>query len=301
MTTPINGLNGINPLGINSNSIKNTSEENTKNMLFSMMYEMMLQNMMSSSDDGMGIGSSLAYSPSTSGSSSNLAESLQALGNYNTNRINYNPVSLSQDSFDLGKLSAEYESNGDVGSIANNSGDIGGKSYGIWQLASNTGSLASFMNWVKDTDPNTYASLENAKLKDGDSFGKNFDLQWKSLASSSPKEFGNLQFNYIKENYYDAAAKKIYASTGVDINSRSAALKNVLWSTAVQHGAQGAASIFSKINLKDSDSSVISSIYNERQKVNVYFRDSSQAVKNSVYNRFASEKNQALEMLDGRA
>ncbi|MDT8717904.1 vgrg protein [Clostridium sp. 19966] len=304
MSTPINGLNNVNSMLINSNSVTNNTAEDTKDTMFNMMYQMVLDSMLSSSADGMGIGSSLAYSLNGQTSSSGLASSLNTIGEYNSNRINYGSYSnnksqqaINGSDFDLGKLSAEYESNGDAGSISYNSGDIGGKSYGIWQLASNTGSLNSFMNWLKNNNSSVYSSLENAKLQDGNSFGNNFDSAWKSVADKSSKEFGNLQFNYIKQNYYDAAAERIYKSTGVNINTKSDALKNVLWSAAVQHGAQGAANIFSKINLKDTDSNIISNVYNERQKVNLYFRDSSQAVKNSVYNRFAEEKNQALSML----
>jgi len=54
--------------------------------------------------------------------------------------------------------------------------------------------------------------------------------------------------------------------------------------------------VFSKLNLKNSDGNIINDLYNERQKVNIYFRDSSAEIKQSVYNRFTREKQDMLNM-----
>ncbi len=69
-------------------------------------------------------------------------------------------------------------------------------------------------------------------------------------------------------------------------------------STVVQHGVGGTLSVFSKLNLNKSDGNIINDLYNERQKVNVYFKDSSAAVKQSVYNRFTKEKQDMLSMFN---
>jgi hypothetical protein len=45
---------------------------------------------------------------------------------------------------------------------------------------------------------------------------------------------------------------------------------------------------------------IITGVYNERQKVDVYFSGSSQAVKNGVYNRFTHEREDALKMLNSQ-
>ena len=45
----------------------------------------------------------------------------------------------------LGDLSALYESNGDPGCVSTGYGDLGGISYGAYQLASNTGSVEEFI------------------------------------------------------------------------------------------------------------------------------------------------------------
>ena len=71
-----------------------------------------------------------------------------------------------------------------------------------------------------------------------------------------------------------------------------------MWSTAVQHGVNGSVNVFSKVNLNGSDKEIINGVYNERQKVNQYFRSSSVDVRKSVYNRFNRERQDALNMLE---
>lgn len=64
-------------------------------------------------------------------------------------------------------------------------------------------------------------------------------------------------------------------------------------------GVSGVVRIFKKVNLKGSQSDIITGFYNERQRVDVYFSRCSQEVKNSVYYRFIQEKSDALKMLNG--
>lgn len=45
----------------------------------------------------------------------------------------------------LGDLSASYESNGNSGCVSSGAGDLGGISYGAYQLASNAGSVDAFI------------------------------------------------------------------------------------------------------------------------------------------------------------
>jgi len=199
----------------------------------------------------------------------------------------------------LGYSSAKYESDLNPEAISNTSGDIGGKSYGVWQFSSETGSLDSFINSLNGSSKEFYSKLTEAKAKDGNKFGENFDATWTSIATSNKDEFLKLQQDSIKQNYYDVAALALKTKYGFDISKKSEALKESLLSTAVQHGASGTLSVFSKLNLNKSDGNIINDLYNERQKVNVYFKDSSAAVKQSVYNRFTREKQDMLNMLDG--
>jgi len=200
----------------------------------------------------------------------------------------------------FGSTSAKYESNGNPGTVSNTPGDYGGKSYGAWQFSSKTGSLDSFVNSLNKKENWIYSKLSEAKAKDSNRFGKNFDTAWISIALSDKDKFLKLQQDCIKENYYDTAAEALKSKYGFDISKKGNALKESFFSTVVQHGVGGTLSVFSKLNLNNSDGNIINDLYNERQKVNVYFRSSSSQVKQSVYNRFTKEKQDMLSMLNAK-
>lgn len=200
----------------------------------------------------------------------------------------------------LGIRASKYESDLNPGEVSDTPGDYGGKSYGAWQFSAETGSLESFINSLKGNNNDIYSRLTYAKAKDGNSFGENFDATWKSIARENGNRFLRIQQNYVKENFYDVASQILKSRYNFDINGRSNALKESLWSTVVQHGVGGATSIFSKLNLNNSDGNIINDLYNERQNVNVYFRSSSPEVRQSVYNRFTREKQDMLNMLSER-
>ncbi|MCL1880219.1 MAG: hypothetical protein FWF71_06370, partial [Actinomycetia bacterium] len=197
----------------------------------------------------------------------------------------------------LGALSALYESNGNPGVIGNTAGDPGGKSYGAWQLASNEGSVAAFISWLKSANPSYASTLSQAFAADGYRYGSNFDAAWRRLAANDSSGFLSLQRSYIKTEYYDKASRLLLSQYGFNVNSRSFALRNVLWSTAVQHGPYGAPLIFSRAGLNGSDRDIINRVYNERSKVSIYFPRCSVSVQNSVLNRFKAERQAALAML----
>jgi hypothetical protein len=194
----------------------------------------------------------------------------------------------------LGSLSAKYESSGEPGTIADNQGDWGGKSYGLYQLAVNMGSMDSFLMWLKGADVKIYNRLISARIKDG-GYGVNFDSEWKSIAREQREHFANLQHSYIKISYYDPVVDHFKGK--IDFNKRSKALQNTIWSTSVQHGVGGAINIISKQNLKGTDREIIVGIYNERMKVGIYFANSSPSIRAGVYKRFEQELQEALAML----
>lgn len=238
----------------------------------------------------------------------NLDDSLGAMSNFNsimrgaTQSLSNNDSKSSDIKFNgVGFTSAKYESNANPGTISNTPGDYGGKSYGAFQFSSKTGSLDSFVNSINKKDEQVYSRLSEAKARDGNKFGANFDSAWISIALSDKNKFMKLQQDCIKENYYDTAAQALKSKYGFDISKKGEALKESLFSTVVQHGVGGTLSVFSKLNLKNSDDNIINDLYNERQKVNVYFRSSSQEIKQSVYNRFTKEKQDMLNMLDGES
>ena len=92
------------------------------------------------------------------------------------------------------------------------------------------------------------------------------------------------------------------------MNTRSAALRDVVWSTAVQHGGgtpivhRAIATLNCTTADPTYDKQLISAIYAERGRKKadgtlVYFGKSSPAVQAGVANRFRNEQADALAML----
>ncbi len=187
----------------------------------------------------------------------------------------------------LGSLSAKYESRGNPGTIANNKGDIGGKSYGSYQLTVNSGNAQKFAEWY------------GGALKGKKAGTVAFDKAWKAEASKNPAKFAQAQHEYIKKTHYDPAVAAVKKETGVDVTKYPKAIQDVLWSTAVQHGFYGAKNIFKNAGIEPgmSASEIINRVYNERSKVNVYFKSSSPSIRNSLKKRFEQERKDALLML----
>jgi hypothetical protein len=195
----------------------------------------------------------------------------------------------------MGSLSAKYESTGSPGTISNTKGDPGGKSYGVFQFASNMGSLNGFLMWLSSADANIYSRLMEARSQDGGN-GSHFDAMWVQISNENSQHFYDLQYTYIKSVYFDPVVA-YFKPKGLDIEARSKTLQNVVWSTSVQHGVGGAETIIGLQNLSASDREIIIGIYNERMKVDVYFNSSSPSVRQAVYNRFERELQDALAML----
>lgn len=190
-------------------------------------------------------------------------------------------------SLSLGSLSAKYESSGNAGVIARTKGDIGGASYGKYQLTTSSGHASSF------------AKSYGGALKGKKAGTQAFDTAWKTEYKKNPKAFEKAQHNYIAQKHYQPALASAKKATGIDFSKMGNAVQNVIWSIGVQHGAGGTSSIFRNAGLKkgDSPATVIKKVYAERMKTSKYFSSSPQSIRNSVYNRFKRELADALKML----
>ena len=126
-----------------------------------------------------------------------------------------------------------------------------------------------------------------------------FDAAWKKEASANPSKFKQAQHSYIATQHYQPAVNAFKSTTGIDVAKAPIGIQNMIWSIGVQHGAGGARNIFKNAGVKKGDSwaSIINKVYAERSKVNIYFKSSSQQIKNSVYNRFQNEKKEALKQI----
>jgi murein DD-endopeptidase MepM/ murein hydrolase activator NlpD len=201
----------------------------------------------------------------------------------------------------LGTLSAKYETGGrGPGTVSTGAGDRGGVSYGSYQMASKLGVATRF---VKQDGFPWLADFRNLTAGTAD-----FTACWKRIAKNEPDAFQNAQHDFIKKTHYDLLVAKIISDDGLDVNSRCHALKDVVWSTAVQHG--GATSIvhkaLAKVKVEKTDPGfdelVIRAIYAERGRTKpdgslAYFSRNSPNVQKGVANRFKNELKDALAML----
>ncbi|NUZ04388.1 hypothetical protein [Piscinibacter koreensis] len=198
----------------------------------------------------------------------------------------------------LGALSARFESNGNPGSIGHDS--TGGFSYGAYQIATKTGTMAEFLKFLEKNAPAIAARLDAAGGARGASAGTpEFKAAWRDLGKSDPA-FADAQHAFIQSTHYDPCCARIRKNLGLDVEARSPALRNVVWSVAVQHGP--ANKIFDNaLAGKDcaqlQDASIIDAVYGERSKVERYFARSTPQVKAALVARFAEERRLAERML----
>jgi hypothetical protein len=201
-----------------------------------------------------------------------------------------------------GSLSASFES-GTEGVNAIGHDKNGGTSYGTYQIASKPGTMKDFIEFLREKEPAWAAKLKAAGPADTGSTRGRMPEVWREIASEDPDKFGGLQRDFIEATHYAPARDKILARTGVDMDTMPPAAREALWSTAVQHGAGGAARIFGRaIKAIGTDQSeqqfaqkLIDKVYDNRKS---QFGSSTASVQASVKNRMNVEKEMVLAMLD---
>ncbi len=202
----------------------------------------------------------------------------------------------------LGALSARFESGGDAAAVGYDR--VGGTSYGTYQISSRAGTFDSFMTFLHKNAPDIASRLQAAGPANTGSTAGPMPSAWKTIAHEQPRRFEQLQHDFIRETHFNPALQKIADATGVDLSGRNQALAQVLWSTAVQHGATGSARIFSSALEAlgsmapgpDSERSLIREVYARRSG---NFTSSTPHVQQAVKGRFTQEMRAALSLLDG--
>lgn len=188
-----------------------------------------------------------------------------------------------------GRISAYFESS------LNGPGTIGfdpmaGTSYGTYQIASRPGTMNEFIQYLAEKAPQYAARLKQAgPVNTGGKTGRMPDV-WQRIAAEDPVGFERLQRDFIEQTHYLPACQAIKERTGFDVKAQPLALREAVFSTSVQHGAQGAANIFEKAlkNRKTtSPQAVIQTAYAERMKC---FRSSPIDVRRAVAVRLAQER-----------
>ena len=187
----------------------------------------------------------------------------------------------------LGFISDKYESGEgktDVGYIANAEGDPGGKSYGVYQLSLNAGTLKRY---VETTE---FDSLRNFILG-----SEAFDAEWRYLASEHPHTFDSDQHDFIYNSLVKPALD--YATKQGFITS-SRAVQEALFSIAVQHGGYKRI-IAAARNLggRRDPEQAVKSLYAARTAYVKGLTSLSPNIKEAVLNRYVREEKDVLSLV----
>ena len=201
----------------------------------------------------------------------------------------------------IGELSALYES-GDKGIEAIGYDVNGGTSYGKYQIASRPGTMDRFLEFLEKHEPEWEKRLRESGPANTSGKKGAMPDEWKTIARESPERFEELQDMFITDSHFKPAMQGILQETQINLGDHSLALKEVLWSTAVQHGARGAVRIFSKameglepMGDRAYDEKLIEAIYQER---NNKFQSSTKRVQQAAKRRLSEEKTKALALLN---
>lgn len=201
---------------------------------------------------------------------------------------------------EIGALSAHFES-GEKGPGAIGYDYQGGTSYGTYQISSKAGTMKLFIDYLAEQAPDLAGKLQAAGPSNTGSRSGKMPEVWKEISAADPARFEKLQYDFIDKSHYRPALEEIAGQTGLDISTAPRALQEVLWSTAVQHGPNGAVKIFTKAVKKAQDNSngikmaqLIGSVYDMRAG---QFRAAGLGTRAAVRNRFLQEGRIALAML----
>jgi len=202
----------------------------------------------------------------------------------------------------LGWLSEKYEvgKNGGPGTISTGKGDKGGVSYGMFQLASRTGTAQKFADRFY---PQEFKGKKPGTVE--------FNAAWRQLAEKDPAGFAAKQRQFIKETHYDPVVRNLRKDVGLDANARSSAVQNFLWSVSVQFGTKGGTRLVEQALKQAAGKGSVSSLSEEQilRAINaergreddkgnlVRFKSSSKAVQEGVRKRYGNELRDALELL----
>lgn len=192
----------------------------------------------------------------------------------------------------IGILSEKYEGGGPA-TISTGEGDpVGGISYGTYQLATNTGSVRAFVDWLLNRGG--VAAGYGAMLDRFEPGTLEFSNQWLWLANNCP-EWGELQDDYVKPRYYDAAlTTAIEEGLTADLPD---ALQAVLFSNAIQHGPYWAGRLLAE-SYDPDPATWIRNVY-DTKLTDMSWSSGAPTLRPGLFNRWENEKQDALTLLAG--
>lgn len=223
------------------------------------------------------------------------------------------PIVITGPRHRLGDLSKEYESGkAGPGTISSGRGDPGGRSYGVHQFSSRYEIGHEF---VRSPEAKAFWPM----FKGLTPVTEKFDQAWGKVAKDNPAAFEEAQRKFGKRYYLDSVTGIVRRGTGLDIDKMSTTIKDVVWSTANQHG-ENTTLVNDAVALADAaarkggftrgtqryEEELINRIYDLRV---AHFRkkyrgakdpDSRRTFYNVFKNRLVNERKDALQMLRDR-
>lgn len=229
----------------------------------------------------------------------------------------------------LGNLAEKFES-AKKGSQAIGYDRNGGTSYGTYQLSSRAGTFDKFLTFLEKEEPEWAKTLKKAGNANTGSRSGAVPTAWKELCAENPERMKELEHSFIVQSHYEPVLNYVQKKWDDKI---SPALKEVIFSTAVQHGVTGAKRVIdqalSRMSLKNTPAETeqknnellmagfeekaetiqkeetktgskqhqaefIKKIYENRKNK---FGSSTVAVQQAAKNRFLAEQKDALAML----
>jgi len=218
-------------------------------------------------------------------------------------------------------VSKQYESSGDCSTVSTGAGDLGGISYGSYQLSSSAGSVDSFLDFAQNYPDEALANYGRT-LAQYSVNSQEFIDTWREIGQNDPDGFGELQDAYAMEVYYNPACASLQ-NNYYDVGTKSIAMKACVFSRAIQYGSGNMVELFetackrlgydnlSYVDDARFDYNMIASVYdflieecdNVYQKSNGLYHspndwcNGSYDVIGGLRNRFVNEKVQLLAML----
>ena len=204
----------------------------------------------------------------------------------------------------LGDLSARYESNGEPGCVSSGWNDLGGASYGAYQFASAMGVPADFVAWLARQGYSQADKLIRAGAP-GTPF---FSQVWAHVAENDYDGFLAMQHEFVKQQYYDPSVLFLQQA-GFNAEKHSAAMRDVIWSRAVQYGPGLIVEMFTAAaaQLGHPNLSYVDDIAFDGDMIRAIYlgvcmsdewTNGSPGLRSGLYSRFESECQSALDMLD---
>jgi hypothetical protein len=188
---------------------------------------------------------------------------------------------------DAADFSAQYES-GLSGSAAIGYDERGGTSYGKFQISSKAGTFDKWLKWLeKNGHEGVAQELRKSGPPDTGSREGKTPKVWRDMARSGAIT-DDMQLQFINESHIAPALEALPEKAREAILA-DGALYRAFFSTAVQHGANGAAKLISRNwNKSGGDrEAFLDSLYADRKS---QFGSSTDGVQSSVASRFERER-----------